>query len=246
MAKKGQFPWQVILKQDKFDDLECGGSIISHYWVLTAAHCTDGLSSIYLVFGTTFLDDENAWDMIASRFYQHPDYNANTLNNDISLIKLPMYLPFTKNIHPISLVPTFMANETFLGQTAIIAGYGLMDDEYLDNSKDLLWAKVVVIENKECMAEYGDAIVIESTLCARGWNNTNQSICSGDSGGPLIIETDKGSFMQIGINSFTAEDRCTKGLPSGYLRLNSFLPFISNITSLKFDDIQSWQPQPIK
>ena len=43
------FPWQVSIKGQ--DDLHyCGGSILSQYWVLTAAHCAN------IVFIGTYYD----------------------------------------------------------------------------------------------------------------------------------------------------------------------------------------------
>ena len=41
-AKPGEWPWQIQLGY--FDNTEsiphlCGGSILDHYWIVTAAHC---------------------------------------------------------------------------------------------------------------------------------------------------------------------------------------------------------------
>jgi secreted trypsin-like serine protease len=36
-AYRGQFPWQAAIAVD--DSSFCSGSVISNYWVLTAAHC---------------------------------------------------------------------------------------------------------------------------------------------------------------------------------------------------------------
>ena len=48
-AVPGEWPWQVQLGY--FDDVEsyphiCGGTIMDHYWVVTAAHCVRSRSRI--------------------------------------------------------------------------------------------------------------------------------------------------------------------------------------------------------
>ncbi|XP_016942386.2 brachyurin [Drosophila suzukii] len=229
-AKLGQFPWQVILKRDEWDDLLCGGSIISSTCVLTAAHCTVGQASVFLIFGSVELNNENAQSMTSTNIIVHPNYNEN-LNNDVSLIKLPEALTFSTSIQPIKLVTESQRSENFVGTTAVIAGFGLMDDEYLDYSLELLYAEVEIINNQRCEPIFGTDVVLESTMCAIGLGGSNMSICSGDSGGPLIIfNTTTGQWQQIGINSFVAEDQCTASYPSGYVRLTSYLSFIAQNT----------------
>ncbi|XP_054728669.1 brachyurin [Anastrepha obliqua] len=234
-ASLGQFPWQVILKLDPLDDLLCGGSIIASSWVLTAAHCTYGQTSMFLMFGTIIFDNPNALNMTSTQLYVHPNYNEENLNNDVSLIELPTPLTFSTIIQPIQLVPSSAASYNFIGQVAIIAGFGLTDDEYTDFSNNLLYAQVEIINNSKCLAVFGTSVVLSSTLCAKGENGTDMSICSGDSGGPLITQDSSGTWMQIGINSFVAEDMCTEGYPSGYARLTSFLAYISQVTGINFN-----------
>ncbi|XP_030381304.1 brachyurin [Scaptodrosophila lebanonensis] len=232
VAAAGQFPWQVILKRDEWDDLLCGGSIISRSWVLTAAHCAYGRDSIFLVFGTNELNDEQALNMTSTQLYVHPNYN-DKMNNDIALIKLPQQLVFSDKVQAIELVSSAQESTSFVGTVGTIAGFGLMDDEYLDYSPNLLYAQVQIIDNVKCLGIYGKDVVLDSTICADGLASSNMSPCSGDSGGPLIIYgTDSGSYVQIGINSFVAEDQCTSGYPSGYVRLTSFLNYIADITGL--------------
>ncbi|XP_067637176.1 collagenase isoform X2 [Eurosta solidaginis] len=229
-AALGQFPWQVILKLDPDDDLLCGGSIIAPTWVLTAAHCTDKQQSMFLIFGTIIFDNPNAVNMTSTQFFEHPNYNPQNLNNDVSLIRLPASLSFSKSVQPIQLVPSSYANFNFIGQVAVIAGFGYTDDYNLEFSNLLLYAYVDIISNSECASKLGDSVVISSTLCAKGENGTNMSICSGDSGGPLVTKSLGGAWMQIGVNSFVAEDMCSEGLPSGYARITSFLGFVSQTT----------------
>ncbi|XP_055843844.1 collagenase-like [Episyrphus balteatus] len=222
----GALPWQVILKKNPSDDVLCGGSVIAANWVLTAGHCTYQLKSIFLIFGTNNLKTYSV-SMISTQFYLHPDYDPLTLNNDVSLIKLPSLLTFSDAIKPIQLVPQSDENESFVGTTALIAGHGYTDDLDLEQSDPLLAALVVIIDNKSCAPTYSEGVVIQSTMCAKG-RSGNQSICSGDSGGPLVTMDSDDTFIQIGINSFVVEDSCTEGYPSGYARLTSFLSFIQS------------------
>jgi len=231
-AASGQFPWQVILKRDEWDDLLCGGSIISDSWVLTAGHCAYGRDSLYLVFGTIELNDDSALSMTSTQLIVHPDYN-DKMNNDVALVKLPQPLIFSSKVQPIQLVSSSQAANNYVGTQATIAGFGLMDDQYLDYSQVLLYAQVQIIANNKCETIFGSNVVLSSTMCAEGNAGTNMSTCSGDSGGPMIVyNSSSGRWIQIGINSFVAEDRCTSGLPSGYVRLTSFLDYIATQTGL--------------
>ncbi|EDX01826.1 brachyurin [Drosophila yakuba] len=231
-AELGQFPWQVILKGDAWDDLRCGGSIISSTWVLTAAHCTVGYDSIFLMFGTVQLFNENALNMTATNIIVHPDYN-DKLHNDVSLIGLPVPLTFTSTIKPIQLVTESEVSNDFVGRVAIVAGFGFTQDEYLDYSETLLYARVEIIENAECVNVFGNIVIQDSTMCATGYKGSDMSICTGDSGGPLILYNESTKqWEQIGINSFVAEDQCTARLPSAYARLTSFLTFIAQNTGI--------------
>ena len=57
--------------------------------VLTAAHCTDGMALAYAYFLVDVPDDfrENPTG-ISGTPYTHPDFNANTLSNDVAIVVL--------------------------------------------------------------------------------------------------------------------------------------------------------------
>ena len=42
-TEEHEYPWQIGLVGGSNGNIYCGGSIISSKWILTAAHCVDGL-----------------------------------------------------------------------------------------------------------------------------------------------------------------------------------------------------------
>lgn len=116
---------------------------------------------------------------------------------------------------------------------------------------------VEAISNEECAAVYGNAVIVDSTLCTRGM--TNEGVCSvrklhslfnqtidllhycfqGDSGGPLVsyeyddIEESYNITARLqGVVSFTAAVGCEAGFPSGFVRVTELLDWISENTGL--------------
>lgn len=75
-AKPGQFPYQVSLySKNRFN---CGGSILSKNWVVTAAHCTFGKEAADLVVFAGSIN-QTGGDMYAvDRIVQHKKYPSDT------------------------------------------------------------------------------------------------------------------------------------------------------------------------
>ncbi|NXG52324.1 TMPS2 protease, partial [Psilopogon haemacephalus] len=97
-AVLGQWPWQVSLHMKGVH--VCGGSIITHQWIVTAAHCVEGRFSdpySWKVYAGILNQDE----MLVSNGYgvqliiSHPDYDTDSKDNDVALMKLETPLTFT-------------------------------------------------------------------------------------------------------------------------------------------------------
>lgn len=67
----------------------CTGTLMSSRVVLTASHCTDGTSSARVYFDSEVTADfRNGQGGVVGTPFTHPDYNPNTLKNDLAVVEL--------------------------------------------------------------------------------------------------------------------------------------------------------------
>ncbi|KAL0280492.1 UNVERIFIED_CONTAM: hypothetical protein PYX00_001763 [Menopon gallinae] len=226
----------------------CGGTLINHKYVLTAAHCVTNLKGLTLRsvrLGEHDLSSEMdcaedrgcsaaAKDIPIKRYVRHPDFREKELRNDIALIELAERAEFTKSIQPICL-PTGEEEirRNLDGETAVIGGWGATENgTYSDVLK---MAEIRVKPYEECLTMYRGIIPISQTqICAGG--DGGKDSCSGDSGGPLktryINERDEVVYVQHGIVSFGPRKCGTNGRPGVYTRVSSYIDWIMSVMGL--------------
>jgi secreted trypsin-like serine protease len=88
-ARKSTWSWAVSIS---IRGNLCGGSILTESWIITAAHCVDGIqqeSEVIVYAGSNLIFGGNH-SRTASQIIIHPDYTTTmkTLENDIALIRL--------------------------------------------------------------------------------------------------------------------------------------------------------------
>lgn len=231
-ARRNQFPYQVSLlaaiEGGRF--YVCGGSILSAQWILTAAHCTQPHQNFILRFGSISLWAGGQVRLVtSSSVINHPGYDQITLNNDIALIRLDEPLDLVNGeLRAISLPGSALIDDLLVGNRSRVAGWGL--DNTRKISPVLNFVDLQIIDNPGCRRVYGEDRVVDHVVCGIGYNHLNQATCGGDSGSALAVH-DGSQWVQVGVASFGALDACTRGLPSGFMRVTSFLDWIQDNTS---------------
>ncbi|KAG5893554.1 hypothetical protein JTB14_013638 [Gonioctena quinquepunctata] len=205
----------------------CGGSLIDSSHILCAAHCVAHMSSWDVARLTVKLGDHNIKtnsetrhvEKRVKRVVRHRGFDARTLYNDIAILTLDSPVEFTSHIRPVCL-PSGASDHT--GKTGTVIGWGSLKESGPQPAV-LQEVNIPIWNNRECKLKYGSAApggIVEHMLCA---GQANRDSCSGDSGGPLMINT--GKWTQVGIVSWGIG--CGKGqYPGVYTRVEKFLPWI--------------------
>ncbi|KAB7506238.1 Serine protease snake [Armadillidium nasatum] len=239
-AGVGQFPEIGILGSGaniKRITWKCGGTLISQYFVLTAAHC---VLEIVGTIPTGLFDGMSLHQetrnkapveqlILISDVIIHPEYNRPY--HDIALLKLEKPVIFTKRVLPACL-PLY-PEEDFSDKILTVAGWGRIQYADFKVTPTLQKVNIPVIERLKCWEDLkrDNALLIprgitEEQICA---GEEGKDSCQGDSGGPLLLqarvnETDIPCEHTIaGIVSFGSG--CGKfGV---YTRVSSYLDWIT-------------------
>ncbi|XP_065336904.1 brachyurin-like [Cloeon dipterum] len=228
-SSRGQNPYQVgiLIGEDSF----CGGALISGNFVITAAHCLEG-NSFTVILGAQNRSGFETGRMTieTSRIIMHPKWNSDLVVNDLALLPLPYPIPESNFIKSIRLPKRSSATASLDNNNVTVCGWGKTSDEDAAPASNLACARTRLISNAECTKLYGSASFKSTNLCGRGLNQ--QSTCSGDSGGPVVLtERDKLPTL-IGIVSYGAAASCEDGYPDVFTRVSSYLSWITNVTGI--------------
>uniref|UniRef100_A0A8C8HWC8 Hepsin n=1 Tax=Oncorhynchus tshawytscha TaxID=74940 RepID=A0A8C8HWC8_ONCTS len=236
-ARQGSWPWQVSLQYDGVH--QCGGSIISDRWIVSAAHCfperNRQVSRWRVLLGSIYnkLTHKNVRVLEVKTVVYHSSYlpfvdpNIDDNSRDIAVLALAQPLHFTDYIQPVCL-PHY-GQRLIDGQIGTVTGWGNVG--YYGTLADVLQeANVPIINDAVCNApDYYDNQITTSMFCA-GFEKGGTDACQGDSGGPFVAEdslSKASRYRLLGVVSWGTGCAMAKK-PGVYTRVSRFLPWISS------------------
>nr|XP_029720523.1 chymotrypsin-like protease CTRL-1 [Aedes albopictus] len=181
-------------------DYACGVTILSEQFVLTAAHCTFDrwqtlpADRVFIKVGFCNLNspEDRMRQIDVDKIIRHEEYNRDSFENDIALLKLYSEITYTSYIQPVCLWQGDTELSKIISKIGYVVGWGL--DEAYNLPNQLSEATMPIVSSTECKMRnnlHHYKFYIESkTFCAGRRNGT--FVSHGDSGG--------GFYMWMGSN----------------------------------------------
>ncbi|CAD7680601.1 unnamed protein product [Nyctereutes procyonoides] len=244
-CSRNSVPYQVSLNSGYHF---CGGSLINSQWVVSAAHCYKSRIQVRLGEYNIAVSEGGEQFINAAKIIRHPRYNANTIDNDIMLIKLSSPATLNSRVSAIALPKSCPA----AGTQCLISGWGntqsigrkwvggqgggwnigkeisrnavgtilpLLLLQPTENYPDVLQClKAPILSDSVCRNAYPGQI--SSNMMCLGYLEGGKDSCQDDSGGPVVCNGELQGVVSWGAGC------AQKGKPGVYTKVCKYVSWI--------------------
>ncbi|KAJ2940313.1 hypothetical protein O0L34_g11897 [Tuta absoluta] len=237
----GQWPWQIALYQTQTVDNKyiCGGTLVTHKNVITAAHCVTRKGSsrvvnkntltVYLGKHNLRTSVEGVQIRLVSDIQVHPQYNASAFSRDLGILTLREPVTYTDWVRPACLWPENKIDlSNVIGNKGSVVGWGFDDTGVA--TEELTLVEMPVVDQETCIRSYSEffaRFTSEYTFCAGYRDGT--SVCNGDSGGGMVFNIQNTWYLRGLVSLSVARQNEYRCDPTHYVvftDLAKFLPWI--------------------
>uniref|UniRef100_W8BNY9 Trypsin-1 n=2 Tax=Ceratitis capitata TaxID=7213 RepID=W8BNY9_CERCA len=228
-ANEGEFPFVVSLRRASDGRHKCGASLLNRVWALTAAHCVVKArpEQLNIQYGSNELLAHSNKVSNVSKIIVHENYQpGNLYMNDIALLRLQTPIKFSAKVRAVHLPAA--QQETPEALPAVLLGWGLnvtggVIQKYLQK------VHIQTFSDEECSKRH-DTELHATTICA-GVPEGGRGQCSGDSGGPLMV-----NGQQIGIVSWSRKPCAAAPYPGVFTEVSAYVDWMGQMIGSDRDD----------
>lgn len=186
------FPYYVkvtmeIMNEKKNRTFHCGGSIVSKWSIVTAAHCVESNGKVIVRAGSAKSTDRGETREIHKEdIIIHPNYSSTSAEDDVAVLLLKEPLPINgANIGRIKLAKK--GHELKEDKMLTVSGFGATDRTNPKYSDNLQYIELPVVNFEKCREMYlerahEDFEITDKHFCA-GYFYEMKAAFKGDSGG---------------------------------------------------------------
>ncbi|XP_068626660.1 uncharacterized protein [Battus philenor] len=229
-AAAGAWPWQAALYRD--GDFQCGATLITSQWLLSASHCFYQATEAHWVARLGALRrgawPRGPWERVARvrQLVLHPRYAARGFRNDIALLRVEP-LQLHARLRPACLPPSRTPPPA--GRHCTVVGWGQLYEHERVFPDTLQEVELPVISTAECRRRTRLLPLYRVTndmFCA-GYERGGRDACLGDSGGPLMCQ-EGGKWYIYGVTS-NGYGCARANRPGVYTKVSNYIDWIDSV-----------------
>ncbi|XP_075983669.1 uncharacterized protein LOC142981555 [Anticarsia gemmatalis] len=205
---EGQWPWQAAIYQQQNANFKyiCGGTLVSHRHVVTAAHCVTRRGSertvrkntltVYLGKHNLRTSVDGVQSSAVSDIIVHPEYNAENFRRDLAILELQDPASYTNWVRHVCLWPeNDIDRANMVGQKGPVPSWGFHSTG--EAKQELTHMDMMVVDQDVCVRSYVafyEKYTSDETYCAMYRDGTRE--CNSDSGNGMVFSKDETWYLR--------------------------------------------------